>query len=256
MSVKPVEFFDISIDRLTQRSLELHLAQALDELGQVLVATPNPEMLLAAHQDEQIARILRRMHLRIPDGFGLSLLSRLTGQGLLRRYPGVDVLLDICRLAGERNMHVLILGGWGKDAEKAGAVLEAAFPGLRVSSLSDMKINWDHDEWDQPDTLLEQIREREPDVLAIALGGAGYSRQERWIVDHAPQFPSVRLAIGVGGAIDMISGRTQRAPQWMRQIGMEWLWRLAKQPSRLGRIYNAVARFPIAVFSDRLGSHR
>lgn len=256
MSIKPAEFFDIGIDRFTQRTLELRIAQALDELGQVLVATPNPEMLLAAHQHDDLARILRRMHLRIPDGFGISLMARLTGQGALRRYPGVDVLLDICRLAGERKMHVLILGGWGKDASRASSILEAAFPGLRVSSLSDMKVNWDHDEWDQPSDLLARIQEQQPDVLAIALGGASYHRQERWIVDHAPQFPSVRLAIGVGGAIDMISGRTQRAPQWMRQIGMEWLWRLIKQPSRFVRIYNAVIRFPIAVISDRLGSRR
>ena len=106
-------FFEIPIDRLTQRTLELRIAQALDELGQVLVATPNPEMLLAAHQNEELSRILQRMHMRIPDGFGLSVMARLTGQGPLRRFPGVDVLLEIGRLAGERKMHGLIIGGWG-----------------------------------------------------------------------------------------------------------------------------------------------
>ncbi|PIR47939.1 hypothetical protein COV06_00875 [Candidatus Uhrbacteria bacterium CG10_big_fil_rev_8_21_14_0_10_50_16] len=256
MNTAQIDFFDIPIDRLTQRTLELRLSQALDELGQVLIATPNPEMLLAAHQDEDIARILRRMHMRIPDGFGLSLLSRLTGQGTLRRFPGVDVLLDICRLAGQRNMHLLIIGGWGEDSARASTILETAFPGLRVSSLSDMRIHWDLDEWNQPGDLLSRVQQLAPDVLAIALGGAGYSRQERWIVDHAPQFPSVRVAIGVGGAVDMISGRIMRAPIWMRAIGLEWLWRVLRQPSRIHRIYDAVIRFPIAAILDRLTATR
>ncbi|HBU27495.1 TPA: hypothetical protein DEB00_00045 [Candidatus Uhrbacteria bacterium] len=135
-------------------------------------------------------------------------------------------------------------------------MLEAAFPGLRVSSLSDMRIHWDIDEWNQPEDLLSRVQQLAPDILAVALGGMGYSKQERWIVNHAPQFPSVRVAIGVGGAIDMISGRTMRAPACMRSIGLEWFWRLLRQPSRLERIYRAVVRFPIAAISDRLRVHR
>lgn len=249
------EFFDIPLDRFTQKSLEMRLQTALSEPGQTLIATPNPEMLYAAYGDQSIARMLRRMHIRIPDGFGLTLVSKLTGQGPLRRFPGVDVLLDICRLAAQNNQHILLLGGWGKDAAKAAEVLEAAFPGLQVTALGDATVHWDG-EWQQPQALLDAIHAAKPDVLAVALGGAGYSRQERWIVDHAPQFPTVRLAIGVGGAVDMISGRTKRAPKWMQQIGMEWLWRLMRQPTRLNRIFTALVRFPIAAISDRLAANR
>lgn len=250
--MKPVLFFDIGLDRFTPRSLELRLQEILAENHQTLIATPNPEMLLAASEDESLQSVLQRMHIRIPDGIGLTFLARLTGQGNLRRYPGVDVLLDICRLAAVNQQHVLLLGGWGKDAKKAADILEAAFPGLRVTALGDMQIRYEDGEWEQPEEVLEAIHEAQPDVLAVALGGGAYDRQERWIVDHAPQFASVKLAIGVGGAVDMISGRVKRAPKWLQAIGLEWLWRLVRQPKRLGRILNATVRFPIRAISDRL----
>ena len=252
MSVPAVEIFDIPLNRFTERSLNLELSKILDGAGQYLVATPNPEMLLAAREDDNVARVLRRMHVRIPDGFGITLLAKMTGKGNLRRFPGVDVFIDICKLAASRSQRVMIVGGWGKDAKQAALVLETAFPGLSVHHAGDVKINWDGDEWEQPEDIVESINSVRPDIVAVALGSEQYQKQERWIVDHVPQMPSVKLAIGVGGAVDMISGKTQRAPLVFQKTGFEWLWRLLRQPTRYRRIYNALVRFPLAFVSDTI----
>ncbi len=252
MEQRSPSFFDIPLNRLTPAALQTRLRDILDGADQHLVATPNPEMLLTASYDESVARTLRRFHLRIPDGVGLSIMSTLTRQGRLERFPGVDVFLDICKLAAARNMHVLLLGGWGSDGAVAGRVLEAAFPGLRVSTLGDMQIRFEDGLWEQPSDLMERIEALQPDIIGVALGGSHHDRQERWIVDHASRLPSIKLLMGIGGGVDMISGRTPRAPKWIRFVGGEWLWRLTHDPRRAGRIFNAVVRFPARVLLDRM----
>ncbi len=249
-------FFGIDLDRFTQRSLEIKIDEILDGLGQHLIATPNPEMLMAARTDQSVLRVLNRMNIRIPDGFGLSLMSRLSGQGKLRRFPGTDVLIDLCKSASKRNMQLTIVGGWGTAAIKAKAILETAFPGLTISHVTDMEISYIDGEWEQSDELISTIQNLRPDIIAVALGSSQYTKQERWIVDHVPQFASVKIAIGIGGAIDMIAGTYKRAPAFMQKLGLEWLWRLIQQPSRIGRIFTAVIRFPIAVIQDTITSQR
>lgn len=254
MSVPEPTFFGVPLARLTQPSLEQLLAGALNGQSQQFIATVNAEMLMAARKHKDVQRTLRRMHHRIPDGSGPAWLSLLTGQGRLQRFPGVDVLLDICRLSAIHRRRVLLLGGWGTTTDRAAQVLRGAFPGLDVHTMGDLEIRQDDGIWEQPHNLLPHIRDIAPDVIAVALGGAGYQRQERWIIEHGPQLPSVRLAIGVGGSLDMISGTTKRAPTWMRSLGTEWLWRLWLQPSRIKRIYTAVILFPIAAIFDRLAT--
>lgn len=249
---KNVKFFGIELDRMSSRSLNMRIEDILDGSSQTLIATPNPEMLMASLRSDQIADTLHRMGLRIPDGFGLSLMSRLTGQGRLTRHPGTDLLVDIAQMASTRGMKMLILGSTKKSADRAKQILETAFPGIVISTISDISISIKNDVWIQPDHLLGQITGLSPSIVAVALGSSDYNKQERWIVEHVPQFASVKLAIGVGGAIDMISGVTKRAPSFLRVVGLEWLWRLALQPSRIDRIITAVIRFPIAVIHDTI----
>ena len=212
-------------------------------------------MLLTARVQEGVRRALRRITYRIPDGAGISLVARLLGYGKLVRHPGSDMIIDICRLSRQQNKRVLILGGWGTITKRAIAVLKRAFPGIDVHGLSDVRIGIDREEWDQPHNLIDQISAHRPDVLAVALGGAGQERQERWIADHAHKISGLKLAIGIGGAIDMIAGSTPRAPEWMQKVGIEWFWRLAIQPRRAGRIFRAVFVFPIRAVFDRMRRH-
>ncbi len=169
--ISEITFFDVPVDVLPPQALQEQLLGAFVSPGQLLLATVNPEMLLAARGNQQIARTLRRMTLRIPDGFGISLMGRVLGRGLVWRHPGSDMFVDICKMASLEQKRVLILGGWGTITEKAMDILRAAFPGLQIDGIGDVTIRADGDEWDQPSEMLQRIQEYSPDILAVALGG-------------------------------------------------------------------------------------
>lgn len=247
-----VNFFGLNISVISKNDIDVYIQGLLASGKRTLIATVNPEMLIAAKKNRSLKRVLSSFSVLLPDGFGVSLMSFLTGQGLCPRYPGVDLFIDICKHANKGCETILILGGWGKHTETAVNVLSKAFPNVRFCGIGDVEIYFEEGEWRQPESLMDKIRVQKPTILAVALGGEKYDRQERWIVDHAPEIGSLKVALGVGGAIDMISGRVRRAPELMRKTGLEWLWRLYIEPRRFFRIFRAVLVFPVLAFWDRI----
>jgi len=132
---------------------------------------------------------------------------------------------------------------------RAAETLRSRHPELDVTGLPTGKIERGSDGWSLDTELVQRIQEAHPTVLLVALG---HGKQETWIRDHLDRFPTVRIAMGVGGVFDVLSGDIPRAPQPMRRYGFEWLWRLVQQPSRIGRILRAVFVFPAVVIWDRL----
>ncbi len=249
-----ISLFNIPIDRLESADVQALIFQALTHHVLVTIATVNPEMLLAASHDVHVRKALCSMTYRIPDGVGVSLLLRLLRYGAVPRHPGSDLFVDICRSARQMGKRVVILGGWGTTTECAIEVLKTAFPGLDIHGLSDVTIRVEDDLWDQPSDLLDTLSHLQPDVLAVALGGVDH-RQERWIADHASAISGVKLAIGIGGTVDMIAGVSRRAPALIQSVGMEWLWRLFLEPWRMRRIARAVVIFPMRALLDRMKQH-
>lgn len=249
-----VRLLQLPIDRVESTQLQALILDAL--IGQTLVtiATVNPEMLLAAKHHLGVQKALCSMTYLIPDGVGISIVARLLGYGVVHRHPGSDLFIDVCRSACQLKKRVVILGGWGTTTHRTVQVLKAAFPGLDIHGLSDMNIRVEDDSWDQPSDLLEMLSDLQPNVLAVALGGSDH-RQERWIADHAPRMKGLKLALGIGGTLDMIAGTKRRAPELMRRAGVEWLWRLMLEPQRIGRIARAVIIFPMMAVLDRMRRH-
>lgn len=192
---------------------------------QHVIFTPNPEMLVDAQKDKDFRDILNSGSLNICDGLGIALVSR----GKLKRIAGVDLLLYICRIAAEEGRRVYLLGS--RDAlvlKKTKELLEKQCPGVQISGM------------DPGDGIVEHIRAAGPDILFVAFG---HPKQEKWIHEHLAKLPSVKIAMGVGGAFDMLSGKTPRAPRFLRAAGLEWLWRLIIEPRRIRRIWKATVRF-------------
>ncbi len=227
-----------------------------------MLFTPNPEMLVAAHKYRLFRDTLNRGDLNICDGFGIQLLTR----GAVRRMPGVDVMLDICRIASEENKSVFLLGS-GSDTvlEKTKKELLRQFPNLRivgahagVSIEINVELNTQNTQQmithyepftglslikyskEENDQLLDTIISVAPDILFVAFG---HIKQEAWVAENISQLPSVRLAMGVGGSFDFVSGSVTRAPRLFRSVGLEWLWRLLVQPKRFWRIIDAIILF-------------
>ena len=202
--------------------------------GSHQIVTPNPEIILAAiGHDEELFYILNKADLAVPDGVALKFAAWLLGKNIIR-ITGADLTVEILRLAENNNKKVMIFnwrGGLSKAAEIKSAIIKK-FPGLELQ-VEDIERAVSAD--------LAGAKQFSPDVIFSTLGAPD---QEKFIFHALPNLPTAKIGLGVGGSFDFLTGKLPRAPLWLRTIGLEWLWRLIKQPKRWRRIYNAVIVFP------------
>ncbi len=276
-----IQIFEVDIDTLTREDALKRVGEFLKGNGEHYVVTPNPEIVLAAQKDENFRNILNNASLAMPDGFGLLCAAWFLGLPRLHRMTGVDLMLEICRIASAQGKSVFLLGARRGVGEKAAKVLQAKFPELKIAgvewggeiqllevkppkighseaqpkNLPRMRVRPCERDPSPPlaaqDDIVKRINAAAPDVLFVALG---HPKQEKWIAAHLKQLPSVKVAMGVGGAFDYIAGITPRAPAWMRSIGLEWLYRMFYEPWRIRRILNAVILFPWMVIRKKIWS--
>ncbi|MEA3249413.1 MAG: WecB/TagA/CpsF family glycosyltransferase [Patescibacteria group bacterium] len=249
---KRIKILGIPVDAVTQDKAVEVVADFLHDKAGQKVFTPNPEMLVMARDRPLFREALQSSDLSIPDGAGLLWAARLLGKDLPTRVTGTDMVSRVCGLAAEDGYGIFMLGGRPGVAEKAADRLRAEFPGLRiVGAMSGGQVKYDEEGAPIMDYGTERaLNLAVPDILFVAFG---HGKQEEWIHTHLQKFPSVRVALGVGGAFDFISGESKRAPDFMQRIDLEWLWRLVLQPWRIGRILTATVVFPLLVLGERLG---
>lgn len=201
------------------------------------VVTPNPEIVLAAREDRALRHALARADLAIPDGGGLVLAARWWGAPLRAQVRGSDLTNLLLARGDARGWRVFLLGGAPGVAEVAAARVAARWPGVRVVG------TFAGDALEPGDAATRAaIGSAGPvDLLLVAYGA---SRQECWIDRNLPHL-DVGVALGVGGVLDFLSGRVPRAPRWMRDAHLEWLFRLLIQPWRWKRQLLALRFFPL-----------
>lgn len=230
-----VNVFGIAIDALSYREALRRAAGFLASDRQHTIVTPNPEILLGACKDEEFWYILNQADLAIPDGVGLKFAAWLSGVRL-ERIAGADLMRDLLRLAEENSRKAAVLN-WRGGLSKAGeikAALKIKYPRLDFRAYDIGRQGRGLDS--------EAVKSYAPELLLVTLGSP---YQERLVHKYLSGWPSVRLAMPVGGAFDFLTGKLRRAPAFLRRLGLEWLWRLALQPRRWKRIYRAVAVFPL-----------
>lgn len=215
-----------------------------------LVFTPNPEMAVEAKRNLGFLDALRGADINLPDGTGLIFAALLRGQRL-HRMPGVDMAERVVALAADRGWRVYLLGGRAGVADAAAAALRKKFLSLDAAAAT-VDANVDAaGECEQTDAVIDEISSYRPAVLLAAFGAP---KQELWLSAnrHALSEAGVGVAMGVGGTFDYWAGAVRRAPRWMSKLGIEWLWRLALQPQRFGRILRATVRFAALALAERL----
>lgn len=212
------------------------------------IVTLNPEMLLHARRDVSYRDILRRADLRVADGAGVTLMARIFGYHL-HRVTGVALAERVLEEASARGWRVAFVGGATGIAEQALTASRKRIPGLIGSAWEGGTILTDGTGNDANDETIQQLTMTAPDVLLVAFG---HPTQEQWIARHLNEFPTLRLAMGIGGTFDFWAGRIPRAPAWIRGLGMEWAFRLMQEPTRVPRIVRAVLLFPLATIMERV----
>lgn len=215
------------------------------------VVTLNPEMVVQAEGDTAFREAARKATLRIPDGAGLvwaqwyirsefwALLPSLFAFSFrhVERIPGVEVVYMLASACAERGLPLYLLGATASQVEGTAARLRKKFPNLTIFA---------------SDSDIEDIQKRQPAVLLVAYGAP---KQTIWIEQHRQDFPSVKIAVGVGGAFAILSEERPRAPRWMQRLNMEWLWRLLLEPTRLPRIWRAVVTFPKLIRRQKMQTY-
>ncbi len=235
-----VTILGVPIDRLSR-------AQAVETMGRFAqsgaphhVVTVNPEFIMAARRNPDFRAALAEADLALPDGIGVVWASRLLGRPVAERITGVDTVRSLARFAAERRLRPFLLGAAEGVAEEAARLLCQANPGLEIAGVYAGSPR-PADE----DAIVAMIQAAHPDMLFVAYGAP---QQDLWIV-RTRQRLGVPLAMGVGGTLDFIAGRRRRAPRWMQTLGIEWLFRLAQEPSRWRRML-ALPRFAGLVLLD------
>ena len=204
------------------------------------VVTPNPEIVWESRKNSELRDAVNKASLVLPDGIGIIHAAKILKRPLTEKVAGIDFAAELMAELAKKSAAVCLLGAKPGVAEKAGEALAAANPGLRIAGA------WDG-YTDLGDTLIAQINEKKPELLLVCLGSP---KQELWMAQNASRL-DVGLMAGLGGAMDVFAGVTSRAPQSWQRLGMEWLYRLLKEPRRIGRAMR-LPKFLFAVLAERM----
>ncbi len=205
------------------------------------IVTVNPEFVMTAQQDAEFRQIINHSALALPDGVGVWWASRRMGRPVPQRVPGVDLVVHLALLSAKKGYRMYFLGAMPGVAECAAATLGNRFPGATIVGTHAGSPSPEHDT-----ELVDLIRAQRPDILCVAYGAP---TQDRWIARNLRAL-GVPVCIGVGGSFDYIAGVRPLAPQWLRNLGLEWLHRLITQPWRWRRML-ALPRFAWLVLLSR-----
>ena len=205
------------------------------------VVTPNPEIVDLARADAGYRDLLNGAGLVLPDGIGVVYAAKLLGRPLKGRVPGIDFATGLLDRLAKNGGKLFLLGAKPGVAEQAAARLKAAHPGLVICGVNDGYFK-------DSAPVVEKIKEAAADVVFVCLGAP---KQEKWMAQYGPG-TGAHLMAGLGGALDVYAGNVKRAPVLWQKLGMEWAYRLIRQPSRIGRM----AKLPLFLVDARRQSKK
>ncbi len=226
------EILGIRFDNLTRQEAAQQGAALLAENKFHYVVTPNPEFILACEKDPDFRDILNRADLVLPDGIGVVYSAKILGTPLKERVPGIEFASDMLSCLNDMGGRLYLLGAKPGVAQQAGQHILDRFPNIVLCGTRDGYFR------DEEDVLL-QVAAARPDLLFVCLGAP---KQEKWMARWGAH-TGARLAIGLGGCLDVFAGNVERAPDAWQKLGLEWAYRLKKEPKRIGRM----ARLPLVL---------
>ena len=268
-----IQIFGIPIHNYSKKDSAKKFLLLCDKNQQSFTATPNAEILLESLKNSELNAFLKASDLNMPDTVSLIWASAVMAykwsiprailellllpirkrkwaksnkKVISERVSGADVFFDICEEAKKQNKKLFFLGGMDNVSRNAALRIQNRFPGIQIVGAIAGSPRKEDEEY-----YVELIKKAKPEILFI---GYGCPAQELWIQRNLHKCPSVKVACGIGGTFDFVSGNIKRAPMFMQKIGFEWLWRLILEPKRIKRIWKAVFVFPYMFLKSRVSS--
>lgn len=223
-----ITILGVPIDNVTLEEVGTITEKLIKESNKTckMVFAPNVEFIMMAQKDKQFFNLLKESSLSTPDSIGVIIGAKLQKKAFKERIPGQSYFRKVIELSNKKGYSIYLLGGEPGIPEKTKENLKKIYPNVNIVGLH-------HGYFDKnvEKEIIEEINSLQPNVLFVALGAP---KQEKWIKEHRNEL-KVDIAAGQGGTYDYEAGKIKRAPIWIQKIGMEWLYRLIKEPSRIKR---------------------
>ncbi|HEY9061944.1 MAG TPA: WecB/TagA/CpsF family glycosyltransferase [Pseudobacteroides sp.] len=241
-----VDILGVPVDKLNMRQSVNTVTAFLSQNKLHAVYTPNAEIMMEAHRNPYLKDILCQADLLVADGAGVVLASKILGLGLPERVAGFDLIKNLFAEAENIKMRFFLFGGKPGIAEEAEKYLLANYKNIEVVGVRSGYFSSSEEK-----EIIDQINSSKADILLVALGAP---KQEIWIHEHK-RLLNAKVCIGVGGSLDILSGNVKRAPEFFQKYGLEWFYRLCKEPWRYKRMMD-LPRFIMKVLQVRLSSKK
>ncbi|MGN1299125.1 MAG: WecB/TagA/CpsF family glycosyltransferase [Candidatus Scatovivens sp.] len=224
-----ISILGVKIDNITLEESGLRTKQLIENSNKSckIIVAPNTEFVMCAQKDKEFFEILKTAELATPDSIGIILGAKLQNKRFKQRIPGQAYFREVLRMAELEGWSIYILGGTEQVIDKAVINIKKDFPKVNIIGYHEGYFIKDSEE-----DVIEEINKLKPNVLFVAMGAP---KQEKWIFKNR-NILKVDVAAGQGGTLDYEAGNIKRAPKFIQKIGMEWLWRLILQPSRIIRM--------------------
>ena len=232
----------VKVCTLSKENIKKELSDRLFDGHGFSVFTPNTQMLLASKKERSLRTLLNSSSINIPDGIGIRIAARLKGNIRLAKTSGIDLAEELLPIAEALGIRVFFLGGKEGVAPLAKRNIQLMFPNLNVCGT--------HHGYFTPNEekdVIAKILSSKAELLFVCMG---FPRQEKWIIENLPSLPCVKVAMGLGGTLDVWAKKTRRAPKIVQNAGLEWLWRVILEPSR-AKIFLDVPKFFFALAGER-----
>jgi len=223
-----VDILGIPVDKITEKELLEKIINFINEKRFHLIVTINSENATKALENKIFLDVIKNADLVIPDGIGIIFASKILGDKLPERIPGIDLSYKLLEISNEKGYKIVLIGGKEGVAEGAKENLKKIFPNLNIAMTYNGYFNEDEEK-----KIVEEIQKIEPDILLV---GMGSEKQEIWIWNNREKFKNIGVCIGVGGTLDIWAGKKKRAPKLVQKLGLEWLYRVIIEPKRIFRV--------------------
>lgn len=248
-----VKILNVGISSMSMDEVLMAVASRLKKGKTLFITTPNPEILVASQIDEGLREAVSSSDISVPDGVGIVWALKLLKGVALQRVRGRELFIRLLEIANERSLKVFLLGSTKSVIEASIKTVHKKFPEVDISGDKYVVLGQNAEFVSKEDSLkhkeiVSDINKFKPDMLFVAFGAP---KQEKWIAKHLSEL-DVNVAMTIGGTLDYFSGKASLPPKLLADLGLEWAWRLIKEPWRARRIINAVIIFPILVLKEKL----
>jgi N-acetylglucosaminyldiphosphoundecaprenol N-acetyl-beta-D-mannosaminyltransferase len=239
--LQTINILNVPVMPLSMQETLAYLTSRLDLEEKTCVVTANAEIIMMGQTNPGYMKILQKATLVLPDGAGTVWAGRTLGYNVPERVAGFDLFLELIKISAQKKYKIFFFGSSPGIADIAKQKCEEMVPGIEIVGTRNGYFTEE-----EADAIVEEINTSGANILFAALGAP---KQELWLDKYFGKINTI-LCMGIGGSFDVLAGKMARAPKWMQEVSLEWLFRLYKQPSRFVRML-ALPHFVIKVLQKK-----